>query len=153
MKLYRLTREKYASDLSGEGAKRYGGRWNSTGNAMLYTATHRSLAVLETLVNLPKNLLPQDMVLVTLSIAVDEVADLKDLPKNWRDMPVPRKTQLRGDLWLSQESIAVKVPSTAIPQEHNVLLNPKVPDFDELVQVVATEAFSFDSRLFSSPYI
>ena len=38
MKLYRLTKAVYSNDLSGKGAEIAGGRWNSKGIALLYTA-------------------------------------------------------------------------------------------------------------------
>ncbi|MBK8348315.1 MAG: RES family NAD+ phosphorylase [Saprospiraceae bacterium] len=51
MEVYRITREKYAADLTGEGARLYGGRWNRPGVAALYTSEARSLAILELLVH------------------------------------------------------------------------------------------------------
>src|SRR5205814_1091186 len=41
-----------ASAFTGEGARRYGGRWNSKGVAVVYTAASCSLAALEMLVHL-----------------------------------------------------------------------------------------------------
>jgi RES domain-containing protein len=45
---YRIHKTRYAGD-SGEGARRYGGRWNPTGVAVIYAASHVSLAALDTL--------------------------------------------------------------------------------------------------------
>jgi RES domain-containing protein len=149
MLAYRIAREQYADDLTGEGARLYGGRWNSAGYPMLYAATHRSLAILETLVHLPKNLLPSDMMLVTLSIDLELIPTLRNLPNNWREMPVPRTTQLSGDKWLSTQQVAVYVPSTIVPNEQIVLLNPQSLKFKELVVVEEKEPFYFDKRSFS----
>lgn len=148
MKVFRLTRKQYAEDLSGEGARLYGGRWNSPGVRMLYTASHRSLAVLETLVNLPKELMPRDMVMVTVSIDMGKLNQLTDLPKNWQEMPVSRSTQKRGDRWIAEKKMAVKVPSAVMPEESNILLNPSIKGFDELVQIKDVSSFVFDKRLF-----
>ena len=38
--------------FSGEGARRYGGRWNSKGHAVVYTSGSISLAILEILVHI-----------------------------------------------------------------------------------------------------
>jgi len=58
---WRLCRAPFA-DLSGEGARLYGGRWNSSGRAMVYAAGDAALAVLEVRVHLD---LPPDLVPTT----------------------------------------------------------------------------------------
>ena len=70
MRLWRLTRAVHA-DLSGEGARRFGGRWNSPGRPLVYTAAEAALTVLEVLevrvhLDLPFELLPDDYVLLTI---------------------------------------------------------------------------------------
>lgn len=148
MNLYRLTRQQYATDLSGEGAKLYGGRWNSAGVPLLYTATHRSLAVLETLVNLPKNLMPKDMLLITLEVDVKGFEVMSNLPKNWREHPASRTTQKLGDAWAKSGQLGIYVPSTVIPQEYNVILNPLEDNYSNKLKVVEKVPFGFDKRLF-----
>ena len=41
-----------ASAFDGEGARLYGGRWNSVGVAMVYASQHKSLAALEVRVHI-----------------------------------------------------------------------------------------------------
>ncbi|MEX2607338.1 MAG: RES family NAD+ phosphorylase, partial [Kiritimatiellia bacterium] len=49
---YRLTKKKRVhTAFDGEGARLYGGRWNSKGTRMVYTSAAPSLAILETLVH------------------------------------------------------------------------------------------------------
>ena len=47
MEAWRITRASRPADaFSGEGARLYGGRWNSPGIRLVYTAGSRSLAIL-----------------------------------------------------------------------------------------------------------
>jgi RES domain-containing protein len=143
-----LTREKYATDLSGEGAKLYGGRWNSKGNALVYTSSSRALAVLEVLVNVDKRFLPNDMVMISIELSNSLISNANDFPKNWRTVPTPRSTQIWGDRWLPRNELAIMVPSIVVTQEMNVLLNPSAADFNSQVSISLIEPFAFDSRLF-----
>ena len=59
MELYRITQEKYADDFSGNGARLYGGRWNSEGLYAVYTSASRALALLETLAHVPAKMLQE----------------------------------------------------------------------------------------------
>ena len=61
MRVYRIAKGKYAQDLSGEGARLYGGRWNRRGTSVLYTAGNSSLAMLEKLVHIPPYVFPKDL--------------------------------------------------------------------------------------------
>lgn len=82
MLAYRLTRAKY-TELDGQAAKLYGGRWNHPGCALVYAAESRSLAVLETRVHLSEP--PKDY--VCLVIDVPDPEDRRDeilATRGWR---------------------------------------------------------------------
>lgn len=151
MKLYRIAREKYCSDLSGEGARLYGGRWNSKGNAVLYTSEHASLAALEVLVNSPIRMLPSDLVLVEIAIdppAEPGIIKADELGRDWKSYPAPIFLKETGDSWIQgRSSLLMKVPSVVIPEECNVLVNPNHSAF-EAVSVKSIKPFRFDQRLF-----
>lgn len=53
MKLYRIAQTAHIKDLSGTGARLYGGRWNEKGVGVVYTSESRALAILEYLVHVP----------------------------------------------------------------------------------------------------
>jgi RES domain-containing protein len=151
MQVYRLIKQKYAADpLDSEGARRYGGRWNSKGRAVLYASDTISLAALEILAHLhiTAALNAYMCVTVTLPDAAILLLQDSDLPDDWRDDPVTPGTMYIGDEWLkSQSSLALSVPSTLIPQQRNFLVNPAHPDFQSLYEGLETEAFEFDTRL------
>ncbi|MEO3470995.1 RES family NAD+ phosphorylase [Roseomonas sp. CAU 1739] len=135
---WRLCRRPFA-DLSGEGARRFGGRWNSPGRAMVYAADHPALAVLEVRVHLdlPAELLPADYVLMRLALP-DPVETLPALPVD------PRAA---GDAWLAEARAPVlRVPSVLVPAASNLLLNPAHPAAAS-ARIDAIDAFAFDPRL------
>lgn len=151
MRFWRICRRRYAAEAaSGEGTRLYGGRWKSRGVRVVYASTSLALAALETFVNLEPNLLPKD--LVSIEGEVPEALevgrlDLKALPPNWHET---RDESLRsfGDQWVrAGKSVALLVPSAAIPGEWNVLLNPAHPDFSR-VKVQDAKPFEFDVRMF-----
>ena len=96
--VYRLSSRRYPAN-SGKGAGLYGGRWNSVGIEVIYTAQSPSLAALEILVHY--DVLPTDFVLTTIQIPDEvEVRVLKRLPANWdQEVPVPA-TRSVGDRWV-----------------------------------------------------
>ncbi|MBI5171468.1 MAG: RES domain-containing protein [Candidatus Melainabacteria bacterium] len=61
--------------MDGEGARLFGGRWNSPGLPAIYTSSHLSLAALELLVHLNFDNLPAD--LVWLKIEVPETGSME----------------------------------------------------------------------------
>jgi RES domain-containing protein len=149
MILYRITRCTYANDLSGTGARLFGGRWNSIGKPAAYFASSCSLAVLEVLVHLQPLMIPDDYCLVEVEVPEKLIqtitADI--LPKNWKDISPPQILARIGDDFLKkQEYLALKVPSAIVPAEHNYLLNPLHPDMKK-VKITKKEPFDFDSRL------
>ncbi|MDH5399886.1 MAG: RES family NAD+ phosphorylase [Cyclobacteriaceae bacterium] len=150
MEVYRLCKEKYAEKPDGEGAKRYGGRWNSKGTPMVYTSSTRSLAVLEVLTGLPHRQLPEGYVITTILLP-HSPATLPEanIPLNWRQYPPPPILAKTGDLWISKmETLALSVPSVLIPQEQNILINPLFSDIKK-IQITHIEPYIFDERLFA----
>jgi len=150
---FRLCRADYLpSALSGEGARLYGGRWNSVGTAMIYTSSSLSLATLEVLVHLEdpqvfsrhfawlEVLIPENSI---------EVLDPAMLPAGWDAGAIGPGSQQLGDRWLrSATSAALAVPSVVTPGELNYLLNPAHPRFAEIRRGPARR-FRLDQRLLS----
>jgi RES domain-containing protein len=151
-RVYRLTLEKHARDaddlLTGEGARLYGGRWNHKGTAVMYAASHVSLAVLEALVH--SETLPTNMVLVAYDVpGVPAPAERLpgSLPRDWAAYPFPKMTQDIGTAWAkSRAALALRVPSAIVPNEMNWLLNPHHPAIAK-VKATVLGPFSFDGRL------
>jgi len=150
MDAYRISRSAYIRDLSGEGARRYGGRWNRKGHPVLYTAEHASLAILETLVHSSINALPNDLCIAKIHIPDDiktMVLKEEELPENWRQYPAPNILADRGAEWLNKaKSLVMMVPSAVVPSEWNILLNPVHPEF-EGIKLDGVRDFSLDRRL------
>ena len=152
MVVWRITPEAHAEQpLSGEGAKRFGGRWNHIGVAVVYTSESLSLAVLEYLINLPISDLPPK--LVSVQVRIPEELSHKDLqaktlPDNWRTFPATEELKDIGTDWVRTGSTPVLVvPSVVIPSEHNYLINPSHP-LAKRIKVVSTEPFALDQRLY-----
>ena len=74
MKLWRIaadTRQYRADDLSGGGAARRPGRWNDTGEVVIYAAPTISIAVLETAAHIDDAGLPLNRYLLELDVPDD----------------------------------------------------------------------------------
>lgn len=147
---WRIVKASRAPDaFDGEGARLYGGRWNSPGTAVVYTAQSRSLAALELLVHLQASqlLMAYSSIPVEFEDALIETVDPERVTPNWRDYPAPSALQRLGDRWAAERRSAVlKVPSVVIPGEINFIINPRHPDFGRLA-IGAPQRFEFDSRL------
>lgn len=139
MQLWRITRKPFlAQALLGLGAKKYGGRWNSRGAAVVYTSESLELAVLEALVHLDIDLLPRDMYQVGFELDERFVVRLpSSLPRGWDSAPpYDPKVQAIGNRWLAAgSSLGLRVPASVLPSRHNVLINPAHPDIGQLREV------------------
>jgi RES domain-containing protein len=148
MILYRITNAKYADDLSGNGARLYGGRWNTEGKPMVYLASSRSLAVLESLAHIVATNIPDDFVLLSIEAPGDflEVPE-NVLPDNWNEYPEQHILKQIGNSFLQRnEHLLLKVPSALVPEEFNYLMNPLHPKAAK-VKVINKAPFNFDERL------
>jgi RES domain-containing protein len=149
MILYRISSCKYINNLDGEGARLYGARWNSKGNAMIYLASSRALAVLEVLVHLPPLLMPEGFCIAEIEVPDSGITniDVAILPKNWKDISAPNELKLIGNQFIrKEEHLAMRVPSSIVEKEFNYLLNPAHPGMKH-VKLLSTAPFNFDERL------
>ena len=153
--VYRICKTKYAATaFDGEGAFRFGGRWNTRGTRMIYTAGSLALAALEMLVHLD-----DDELLAAYSFGAAQippalilpVTAVRALPKNWSASPPPVSLQRIGDDWVrSLASAVLEVPTAIVPLEQNYLLNPAHPDFAK-IKLEKPRRFRFDQRLLKAP--
>ncbi|MEP7036899.1 MAG: RES domain-containing protein [Acidobacteriota bacterium] len=149
---YRICKTKYSATMfDGEGAYRFGGRWNSRGTRIVYTAESLSLAALEMLVHLN-----DEEILFNYSFAAAEfdgsmvlpIEEFQTLPKNWSASPPPLEIQRIGDEWAkSESSVILRVPTSVLPIEYNYLINVEHPEFSR-VKLGETQSFIFDERLY-----
>ncbi|RPH90084.1 MAG: RES domain-containing protein [Desulfobacteraceae bacterium] len=150
MRVYRIARKRHLDDLTGVGAKTFGGRWNHRGAAILYASETRSLAMVEFLVHVSWMQAPGDLGMATLEIANEiepESLSPADLPEDWRHYPGPRKLADLGSGWVhSKRSLLLRVPSAVVEQEHNILINPGHSDIGR-VTVLEVKDLEFDRRL------
>ena len=148
MILYRFARSAYANDISGEGARLKGGRWNSKGFPVIYTSSAISLALLELLIHSASYDEIQSNVLMQLEVPDNLIKSLAktSLKQNWqKDIDYSRF--IGNEFLKNKESLLLKVPSAIIPDEYNVLINPEHPGFKK-VALVSAKIFEFDVRLF-----
>jgi RES domain-containing protein len=151
MIVFRLSKSKFANDLSGKGAEKSGGRWNSKGTALVYTSESRALCTTEIAVHTPLGNLPLDYQLISIEIPenvhIQELASA-DLPADWKSIPHVYSTQAIGDKFVADGIYPVlKVPSAVVQDEFNFLINPAHTE-SHFVRIKIIEPFNFDERLF-----
>jgi RES domain-containing protein len=149
--LWRISKRKYATTaFNGEGARRFGGRWNSRGRSVVYTSATLSLAALETFVHMEISDAGNLFVYIRAEIPDEismEMIDISQLPSNWRNLPAPRALSEVGDKWFDEGQTAILVvPSAIIPVENNYLINPLHPDFS-ILQIHPPQPFELDPRM------
>lgn len=151
--LYRIGKTKRITDLTGEGARIYGGRWNFKGTAVVYTSDSTALATLETLVHSPLHLMPKNRSILTLQLP-DNLKIFtvfpEELPQKWWVNPAPPELAHIGQKWLEEQSgVALVVPSSVTPtgEGRNYILNPQHPDF-KYIEIVNVAKYDYDKGLF-----
>ena len=148
--LWRIAKTRHAdSAFEGEGARLYGGRWNSVSVRVAYASESIALACLEVLVGLQRSgvLTSYSLVSARLDEAIVESLPAASLPAGWRNHPPSGESQAIGDRWVTERRSAVlRVPSAIIEVESNYLLNPQHPEFGRIT-ISAPVPFAFDARL------
>jgi RES domain-containing protein len=147
---WRLVKSRHArAAFDGEGARLYGGRWNSPGTRVAYASDSVALAALEVLAHLESTAVLQAYSLATIRFpeSAVETLDAASLPSDWRRFPSPPENQALGDRWVADgRSVVLRVPSAIVPTASNYLINPAHPGVAAAV-VETPERFAFDPRL------
>lgn len=145
--------------MTGVGAYRAGGRWNSPGRYAVYAAGDLTLAMLELLVHIDDagafRALRHVHHAVTFPGDAVSVLAAQDLPSDWASNPVSRASQVAGDEWLeAQSTLVLAVPSVVVPAPHRYdpaymtyLVNPAHPDFERAIEVGPVLELDVDPQL------
>ena len=151
MIVYRLSKANYSKDLSGKGAEKSGGRWNSKGIPMIYTSETRALCTTEIAVHTPLGIIPLNYEIIQIEIsekAKIHTFNEKELSKDWKSFPHVLSTKEIGDKFIKENKyLVLKVPSAVVQGEYNFLINPGHKNFKQIT-IKSVESFSFDERLF-----
>lgn len=136
MIVYRVENVKYKDlTLSGIGAEKVGGRWNKVGIRAVYCSENISLALLEYYVH-SENIayLPKTILIAKIQFPDDFVIEeLKEIPERWNQYPYSSKTTENfTDLAKDRNVFALRVPSTIVGLESNIILNPLYKEFGKV---------------------
>ena len=150
IRVWRLSKARYAGDLTGQGAARDGQRWNQPGQRAVYLGMTAEITVLEVLVHL-NGVLSAPLVLCGYDVpdtpGLIKEADPKALPDGWNAIPHGQASAAFGGDWLRDGlQLGLVLPSVVVPQARNLLLNPLHPAMPQ-VALVHQEPFRLDQRL------
>lgn len=117
----------------------------------MYASCSRALACLETLVHLGASDLPLNRYLVELRVPAAAWAARAVLDRRahigWDAEPPGIVSLEWGTRWArARESLLAVVPSVIVPEESNVLINPRHPDAGA-VRAAKVRRWLYDSRL------
>lgn len=151
MRVYRISRPEYvATALLGNGAALAPGRWNSRGVRLAYTASSVSLAMLEILVHVNREDVPEGRRMLAYEIPDAALAELPPnrWPRGWDKLPYSDAVRRVGDGFVRDgRQLALRVPSAVARGEFNVLVNPAHPQFGQ-IRLLADAPLALDPRLF-----
>ena len=151
MRVYRISRPEYvATALLGNGAALAPWRWNSRGVRLAYTASSVSLAMLEILVHVNREDVPDGRRMLAYEIPDAALAELPPnrWPRGWDKLPYSDAVRRVGEGFVRDGlHLALRVPSAVARGEFNVLVNPAHPQFGQ-IRLLADDPLALDPRLF-----
>ena len=146
-----VTPDYSADDRTGIGASITGGRWNHKDTRLIYTAETRALCCLETAVHIEGEL-PFNRYLVSYEVPDDvwaarAIVTEQTAPKGWDASPAGLPSMAFGSGWVKAGKEALlAVPSTIVPEESCVLINPAHTDMAR-IEVRIVRKWIYDHRL------
>jgi RES domain-containing protein len=145
MIMYRCSLRKWANDLTGTGSYLHGGRWNTPGTRLLYTAENNVLAAFEVALRIPLDQISKNYLMIPIEVPDDSDVYSPSLPKSWHtDLQL---TQYIGNTFArNKKSLLMKVPSAIISDSYNYLINPAHAQINK-VKAKEARTILFDARL------
>lgn len=140
MLVVRIVHKLYAHSLFASGMR---GRWNSSGNKVIYASETVALALLENMVRRQGVGFNSDFKIMFIEIPDDTVIESiteTDLEAGWRDPNDYSQCQPLGDWWFSAgKALVLKVPSAVMPLSYNFVVNTLHPDYSDVALVEVTD--------------
>lgn len=147
MKLWRLYRRAFGPGLDGGGGLYRSGRWHSQGRPVTYFGATAAIVVLEKLAHLDPVNLESDLMFGEFEGALSAEDGWPAKLVSWRKLSDVDWCREQGDRWLERcSSCLLRVPSALLPEESNVVFNPRHPGAERLT-LLRERPFSFDGRL------
>jgi RES domain-containing protein len=147
MEFYRIVLTKYSTELFASGVE---GRWNKEGEHVVYASTTRALALLENLVHRRHLGIEVSFTLLTLEVpekSLIETIQFKSLPEGWQKSTNYSNCQSFSRAWFKgNKALVIKVPSSIIPEEFNVMINANHQLFGK-IKIKKRHQFTIDQRL------
>lgn len=136
MTIFRIARTEFC-DVSGEGAKRFGGRWNLPGQPALYGCNSMAAAMLERLTIDPELFSSERYTLyAVMEFRCDDSLiyrpTLSDLPRGWDAIPATKISQEFGTNLIQTGLLCFEVPSVVDMTSYNFVINPLAKDFTKV---------------------
>jgi RES domain-containing protein len=151
MRCWRIYHRRFTDARSGEGARRYGGRWNPKGVPALYLACSPALALAEKLVQAPSVQQSDDFLAAEFEIGARHVPGIAvdQLPTDWDAEPYTSASQDFGYRQFREHGrLGFRIPSVVVPIEYNAVIDPEHPHFSVQVRLIREAIpFPFDKRL------
>ena len=110
--------------FDGEGARVFGGRWNSVGVPMVYASEHQSLAALEVRVHIDRTRMRRRYKSFAFEFDAKWMKALPnaDLPRDWVQEPPPPSLQKIGDGWVKSGASVILASGTTVQSVADELL-------------------------------
>ena len=142
MILWRIS--NYA-DMSGQGGLVAPGRWHEMGTLVVYCCDHPSAALLEILVQVNLQQMPQNFQMLKIRCPPD--IPLIDVDGDEIDIQDLAQTRRKGTELLQNDDIClIRVPSAIMPAAANIIINPQHARAGE-IRIEEIKSYPFDSRL------
>lgn len=146
MLAFRIAHYKYAHSLSVSG---FEGRWNSKGKLVLYASENIATSLLENIIYRTGTGFNSDYKIMVIYHPEEHIEQIitSNLPQDWRSMESYDQLQKIGDSWYDeQRSLCLKVPSSILPDNYNIIFNTTHPEFKN-VKLIDVLDYEPDERL------
>lgn len=136
-------------DLTGAGAAADPGRWNGTGEPVVYAAPSLAMAILETAAHIDDGGLPLNKYVIEIDVpdaiwAARRILPVAALPVGWDAIPHGLPSTSVGSAWIAAGTEAIlELPSVIAPEETVILINPKHPDAGKIT-AIAIRRFQYN---------